>query len=197
MTFGTGSTFAVGGGGAYTQTAGTTVVNGGLSADLISIQGGILQGAGSINGGLTVGTGGSLHPGNSPGIVTVNGTYSNTGALAVDILKAAGGAGTGYSRLVVNSTGVTVLGGTLQINVLTGAVIMAGDRFDIVHAAGGLTGTFAQLTGSTDFYMDYESNDAYLVVTPVPPGILLLAPGLAGLYGLRMRTRRKKPAGKR
>ena len=110
MTFGTGSTFAVGGGGAYTQTAGTTVVNGGLSASLISIQGGVLQGAGSINGGLTVGTGGSLHPGNSPGVVTVNGTYSNTDTLAVDVLNAAGGPGTGYSQLVVNSTGVTVLG---------------------------------------------------------------------------------------
>ena len=74
---------------------------------------------------------------------------------------------------------------------------MAGDRFDIVHAVSGLTGTFASLTGSPNFYVDYELHDAYLVATPVPPGILLLAPGLAGLYGLRMRTRRKNPAGGR
>jgi hypothetical protein len=191
MTFGTGSTFTVGNGTAYTQTAGTTTVNGALTAGSISIQGGTIQGAGSINGGLTVGANGMLHPGNSPGIITVNGAYTNTGILSIDVLNAAGGPGTGYSQLVVNSTGTTILGGTLQINVLTGAVITQGDRFDIVHAYGGLTGTFAQLTGNPNFYVDYEATDAYLVATPIPPGLFLLPSGLAGLYALRRGIGRK------
>jgi hypothetical protein len=188
MTFGTGSTFAVGGGAAYTQTGGNTTVNDALTAGSISIQGGLLNGAGAITGGLTVGNVGTLHPGNSPGVLTVNGNYVNTGTLAIDILNLAGGPGTGYSQLVVNSSTVTILGGTLQINVLTGAVMTQGDKFDILHATGGLSGTFASVTGdSSHFYVDYESNDVYLVATPIPPGLFLLSSGLVGLYGLRKR----------
>ncbi len=178
----------------YTQTAGTTTVNGWVQASSVSIQGGILSGVGTVSliaGPLSVSSGAIIHPGNSPGILTINGAYNNAGTLAIDILNLAGGPGTGYSQLIVNSTGVSILGGTVQVNLLTGGVVTSGDRFDILHASGGLSGAFAQLAGNPNFYLDYEASDVYLVATPIPPGIILLAPGLAGLYGLRRRMGRK------
>jgi len=204
MAIGVGSAFLAGSLGsqaAYTQTGGSTTVNGALQAGSVSIQGGTLSGTGGIilvGGPLTVSSGATVHPGNSPGILTVNGAYSNAGTLAIDILNHAGGAGTGYSQLVVNSSAVTILGGTLQINILTGAVLNVNEQFDIVHAPGGLSGTFASVTGDSSYFnLDYEANDVYLVAnqnvtpTPIPPGIFLLGGGLAGLCFARRRMGRK------
>jgi hypothetical protein len=204
MAIGVGSAFLAGSPGsqaAYTQTGGSTTVNGFLQASSVSIQGGILNGAGTValaGGPLSVSSGATLHPGNSPGILTVNGAYSNAGTLAIDILNHAGGAGTGYSQLVVNSTGVTILGGTLQINMLTGAVLNVNEQFDIVHAPGGLSGTFASVTGDSSYFtLDYTGTDVYLVAdqnytpTPVPPSLFLLGGGFAGLMCLRRQIRRR------
>ena len=64
--------------------------------------------------------------------MTINGTYNNAGTLAIDILNLKV-SGTGYSQLIVNSTGVSILGGTVQVNLLTGGVVTSGDRFDILR----------------------------------------------------------------
>jgi len=183
--------------GSYVQTAGLTVNNGIITQTLVDIQGGTLQGTGTINGALNVAAGATLHPGNSPGVMTVNGTYTNAGTLAMAILNLTQGPGTGYSRLVVNSSIVTILGGTLQIDLMTGAFLTTGDRFDILHASGGLSGAFGQVTGDSSYFtLDYEANDVFLVAdqnvtpTPVPPGLFLLAPGLVCLYCMRKRIGR-------
>jgi hypothetical protein len=201
MTFETGSTFTVGGTNTgYTQTAGITTVNGSLIGSLISIQGGILKGSGTVTGNVTVGNSGTVHPGNSPGVMTVNGNYTNTGILAIDILNLAQGPGVGYSELVVNGT--ATLGGILQLNLSPQTVLHTGEIFDIISAMNGYSGQFTFITGlSSDFTEQFGPNYVDLVATkdvnpvPVPPSLFLLAGGLAGLVGLRRRVGRKVSRG--
>jgi hypothetical protein len=180
----------------YNQTAGTTLVASILSGTTISIKGGVLEGSGTVNGNLAV-TNATVLPGAEglTGTLTINGTYANTGTLAIDILNLAGGPGTGYSQLYVTGTGST-LGGTLQINLLSGAVVNAGEQFDIFDAPLGYTGTFASITGNgaSLFTEDYTGTDVFLDATssssvPLPPSLLLLGPGLAGLWLVRRRSR--------
>jgi uncharacterized protein with beta-barrel porin domain len=189
--------------GGYTQTAGLTSVNGSLNASTIGISGGILSGSGTVFGNVSISGTGTAHPGNSPGVLTVSGNYTSTGGtLAIDIHDLATGAGKGFSQLQVTGTAALGVGvSTLQINVLPGAVVYKNDEFKILDAIGGLSGTFASLTGAyaSDFTPLYTSNDVILEATqsftapvPLPPSLLLLAPGLAGLVGRRWLATRKK-----
>ncbi len=85
--------------GAYTQTAGTTTVNGTLSATgPVDIQGGALQGTGTVSA--NVSNAGQVNPGTSPGLLTVNGTYTQTSAGALNIEIGGPNVGTDYDRLV-------------------------------------------------------------------------------------------------
>jgi hypothetical protein len=186
----------------YTQTAGLTKVNAFLTAPNVLIEGGMLSGTGAVSGNVMVSGTGTAHPGNSPGVLTVSGNYTSTGGtLAIDIHDLATGAGKGFSQLQVTGTAALGVGvSTLQINVLPGAVVYKNDEFKILDAIGGLSGTFASLTGAyaSDFTPLYTSNDVILEATqsftapvPLPPSLLLLAPGLAGLVGRRWLARRK------
>ncbi len=187
----------------YTQaTGGQTVVNGSLFASNLGIGAGILSGTGTVFGNVTVSGTGTVHPGNSPGVLTISGNYASTstGTLAIDILNLTG-AGTGNSQLQVTGTGA--LGGTVQIAFLSTLVVTAGQEFDILHAIGGLNGTtFAALTGrdASFFTAVYTPTDVLLQANqtftgspvPLPPSLLLLAPGLVGLMGRRWLVKRKK-----
>ena len=105
---------------------------------------GTLSGTGRVNGVLT--NTGTLSPGNSPGIFTVNGAYSQgaTGTLAVEITPSAV-AGTGYDQLLVTGTpGTAALGGTLAVTMANGlgtpaGPYVAGATYDVVSAGGGMS----------------------------------------------------------
>jgi hypothetical protein len=56
----------------YSQAAGVTTVNGSLSADSVAITGGRLQGIGTVTANVS-NTGGTVTPGNSPGILDILG----------------------------------------------------------------------------------------------------------------------------
>jgi len=82
----------------YTQTGGSTTVNGTLTAVAsgVSLQGGSLLGVGTINGNLD-NSGGSVEPASAPGVpgkLTLNGNYTQEsgGTLTIDI----NGAGPGH-----------------------------------------------------------------------------------------------------
>ena len=108
----------------------------------IAIRGGVFTGAGTVPGGVTA-TGGSVRPGLSPGLLTVNGTYaqSSTGRLDVELNGPV--AGTGYDRLAVN--GPVALGGTLAVSL--GYAPAPGQAFVVVDNDGTdpVAGTFAGL----------------------------------------------------
>jgi hypothetical protein len=141
--------------GGYTQIAGDTMVEAGatLQGFLLSsmpsvfIQGGTVRGSGSISGFVI--NGAIVHPGASPGILTIMDGYptpytqSPTGTLVIDI----GGltVGTQYSRLVVS--GAAVLNGTLEVNMINGFLPSLGDAFSIM-TFNSSSGSFSAVTGN-------------------------------------------------
>jgi hypothetical protein len=176
----------------YTQTAGSTLVNGSLTATdgaVVDIQGGTLQGTGTINGDVTMG--GTLIPGDDPDTLTINGDYHelSTGtfdAIIGPIL---------HSVLDVNGDAVLDPGSWLDITLADGFDPL-GQTFDIMHFYG-LTGEFANGTSFWDenylWGITYGPNeiDVTALQAPEPGTFGLLGIGLLGLlaYSWRYRAR--------
>ncbi len=114
----------------YTQTAGTTTLNGGeiRTSSALNINGGILNGIGTIEGNVV--NNASFKPGHSPGITTINGNYTQgaTGVLDMEV----GGLtpGTQFDQLVVNGT--ASLGGTFNVVQYAGFAPAESDSFQFV-----------------------------------------------------------------
>ncbi|AQT59134.1 hypothetical protein B0D95_02815 [Cellvibrio sp. PSBB023] len=131
--------------GATNVSGGTLVVNDALSStSLVTVaSGATLTGSGSVTN-LLVNSGGTLSPGNSPGIFTVNGNLQmNSGStLAVEINGTT--AGTQYDQISVNGA-VNVSGATLSAT--HGYTAGQGDSYTIIvnDAADAITGTFSGL----------------------------------------------------
>jgi autotransporter-associated beta strand protein len=118
--------------------------NGTVNGDVGVGAGGTLMGAGVINGNVT--NSGTVAPGNSPGIITVAGNYTQTaaGTLAAELTPSTV-PGTGYDQL--HATGTATLDGTLALMPSTGLYV-AGSTYDVVVADAGITGNFATVTGN-------------------------------------------------
>ncbi|SPE44373.1 hypothetical protein SBA7_350006 [Candidatus Sulfotelmatobacter sp. SbA7] len=153
----------------YTQTAGTTTVDGVLTAaGGVTIQAGKVFGRGTIAS--TVVSSGSVTVGDSAtkaGKLSLS-TYTqkSTGSLNVQI----GGltAGTQYSQLAV-ANGVS-LNGTLNIKVVNGFVPAVGNTFTILTTSAR-SGTFAHVNGLTiptggHFTVAYNPTNVTLTVGP-------------------------------
>ncbi len=70
----------------FIQTEGKTVVNDELVRDSVDILGGRLGGSGTIqSASVTIGAGAILGPGNSPGVLTINGNLLQLGELEIEI----------------------------------------------------------------------------------------------------------------
>jgi hypothetical protein len=135
--------------GSWSQTAGSTTVDGGtvLGATLLSIGGGTLAGTGTIQATVvpaTVVNGGVTSPGGSPGTLTLgpgeNYQQGAGGTLRIEL----GGhnPGTNYDQLVVG--GNASLAGTLELLLIKGFVPQPGDQFQIL-TCGSQTGAFSQI----------------------------------------------------
>ncbi|MEA2469788.1 MAG: hypothetical protein QOE38_787 [Thermoleophilaceae bacterium] len=145
ITVASGKTFTLG--GIFSQSAGTTTVDGTLTAPAATfpISGGTVRGGGTLIGNVS-NTGGTFAPGSSPGTLTVTGNYTQGagGTLAVDVAGTT--AGTGYDRLSVS--GNVSLDGSLAIATGTGFTPPSGQTYQVVTAGGTRTGTFATVTGT-------------------------------------------------
>jgi hypothetical protein len=203
-TFNISATGAIGdtGGGTYTQTDGSTIVNGQLDASDIDIQGGSLTGTGTLNGPVTIGAEASIGPGSSPGSMTINGDIDLNGLFLIEI----GGLTSGTEYDVLNVTGTANLGGTLDVDFfdLGGGLFGAslGDTFDILTAET-LSGKFdvftlailgAGLDWQIDYLFDFNGSTDFVRLSvvsavPVPSAVWLFGSGLLGLVGM---ARRKK-----
>ncbi|HUK33305.1 MAG TPA: autotransporter domain-containing protein, partial [Vicinamibacterales bacterium] len=127
---------------------GTTIVNGNVVGNVTNNANGTLKGAGTITG--TVTNNGTIAPGNSPGIIHVVGAYAQgaAGIYAAD-LTPSGVAGTGYDQIkVTGAPGTATIAGTLALAPVTGLYV-SGTTYDVIDAAGGITGSFATITGAT------------------------------------------------
>jgi hypothetical protein len=104
----------------------------------VEIQGGTLKGSGTIN--TNVLNGGTMRPGTSPGLLNVNGDYTQTADGQLEIEIAGTVPGTEYDQL--NISGHATIDGTLNINLVDGFTPQHGQTFQAL-AAGSSSGSFA------------------------------------------------------
>ena len=143
-----------------------------LAGDVNIGPAGTLRGHGTISG--NVNNSGTVFPGGSIGILAINGNYVQNagGTLNIEVTPSAV-AGTGYDQLVV--TGSATLAGNLAITVDSGNYAVGG-KYQILKAAGGVTGTFASTAYSAAFgnYVTssiiYQPDGVLLVLTPTANG---------------------------
>jgi len=127
----------VGANGNYTQTAGTTTVDGTLAAKSpgdINISGGSVFGSGTLSGNVT--STGAFNIGDAlkqAALLSITGTYaqSGTGSLTTDI----GGTTVGTQFDQLNITSSATLNGALDIDLINGFTPTVGETFNIVNAS--------------------------------------------------------------
>ena len=189
------------GGGAVTLNgnsagfAGSTAVIGGtLAIGDATTPGAVLGGNVTIGPGATVGghgvIGGSVanaglvSPGGSIGVLTINGNYSQgpSGSLLIQLTPNAT-PGVGYDQLQVG--GAANLAGALVLTIDPGSYAV-GTRYDVLHAAGGVSGGFGSVTynpalaGYLTPDVSYDPFNAYVTLAPVPAPLGRPAPLFAG-----------------
>jgi len=198
-----GDIFDTGAGGAsaYTQSGGTTQVDGTLATSSVNVDGGVLKGTGAVDGNVVV-AGGTVAPGDSPGTLTVNGNYSQNADGTLSIVLAGGTAGSGFS--VLDVSGTVTLSGALDLTSLNLFNPFAGEKFDIVNfGAGDESGrfsleTWSNLTAGLTFSLLYNPTDVEVIVAgpavsaaPETATWLLFAGGLGSMVGFQMARRRR------
>ena len=109
---------------------------------VIDVREGSVSGNGTIGGNL-VNAAGEVAPGNSPGILSVDGNYTQAagGTLEIELAANGGVAGTDHDRLAV--TLAASLDGTLDLQLDGGYMPTIGDSFAGIVTAGALSGNFA------------------------------------------------------
>jgi autotransporter-associated beta strand protein len=180
--------------GPTTVNAGTLLVNGSMAGTAVSVlSGATLGGTGTVGAVST--TGGTLQPGNNPGILVVDGDVtldpSSTFAAALDGPTP----GTGYDQL--NASGTVNLNGSTLVASL--GFTPSAQSFTIIRSAAPIVGTFqgrppgsTLLLGGRLFTISYDAGNGHdvaltLVSPVVPPQILsggsaTFAAGTAGRF---------------
>ncbi|MCX5671797.1 MAG: autotransporter-associated beta strand repeat-containing protein [Planctomycetota bacterium] len=145
-----------------------------------------LKGGGTILGDLVIG--GTLSPGESPGILSVEDiTFVNSSTFLIEL----GGTvrGGGYDALVSSGDVVLQDGSTLSVSLISSFVPEMGDEFDILDFAS-LSGHFTTVSlPALPGGLAWSTEDLYLNgtigVTPEPATLGLLALGGLALLGRR------------
>ena len=125
----------------YTQSAGATILNNGtVGGGSITVNGGSLSGSGVINTRVT--NAGQVIPGGtgSAGALTINGSYTQTAAGALDVELGGATVSAEYDQLVV--AGGVSLAGALNVTTINGFQPALGDLFQILRF-GSSSGNFA------------------------------------------------------
>lgn len=182
------------GDGTYLQTAGQTINDGSLSQTLIDIQAGSLSGTGTITGAVNLADGATVHAGNSPGILTINGDFNSSGILQFDFA----GLDTGeYSVLDIKGN-ASFSGGSLEFIFIDDYQPLEGDSWDFLFF-DSITGwdqlTFALIGLSNGYIWSTElfSDHATLLIiqaqaVPLPSALLLFGTclGILALYNRKL-----------
>lgn len=163
------SSFAVA--GSYTQTGGSTTVDGKITAPSgFQLNGGSLFGKGTIAASVTATGSAVTTVGDSatkPGILSVS-SYSQGATNALNVAIGGTTVGTKYSRLA-SSNGVS-LSGTLNIKRINSFIPAMGSTFTIITGSV-VTGQFTTVNGliinsSEKFQVNYNATSVTLTVVP-------------------------------
>lgn len=188
--------------GATNVKSGTLLVNGNIStSSLTTVESGATLGGSGTVGDLTILAGGSLNPGNSPGVLTVDGAYNQAGTLNLEL----NGLTAGSQHDQVNVIGTVTLSGLLAATI-TGYAPAANDLLFIILNDGNdaVSGTFSGLAqganvllGGQNWLVSYQANSAGGTFTGGNDVALLAVPeprfALLGGLGMLMLMRRRSP----
>jgi T5SS/PEP-CTERM-associated repeat protein len=108
--------------------------------------GGTLTSGSAINGHL-VNDAGTVRPGNSPGILTINGNFSQSAAGTLEIEVGGLAAGTQHDKVVVTPPGSASVNGTLSVPVINGFTPTIGDEVTFLTATN-ITGGFSSIAAT-------------------------------------------------
>ncbi|MCI0462329.1 MAG: hypothetical protein L0Z62_35705 [Gemmataceae bacterium] len=121
---------------------------------------------------------GRVAPGDSPGIITINGNYVQSGGTLDIETQGTNPATPDFDQLIVNGT--VTLAGTLNVDLINDFWPSVGNTFRIIDNDGtdAISGTFAGLPEGATFTADYTTfqishvggtgNDVVLTVTRAP-----------------------------
>src|SRR5205085_8771770 len=125
---------------------------------------GSLMGTGTVQA--DVSNAGTVAPGFSPGILAVNGNYTQTSAGTLAIELAGTTPGSGYDRLAVSGT--ATLDGTLSVQAIQGFSPASDATFQVLTPASR-SGQFA--TTPSDYLVAYGASSVTVSPTAAPaPG---------------------------
>ena len=143
--------------------SGTLVVNGSIAGPVNVNNGGTLSGTGTVRT-TAVNAGGTIAPGTVGAPLTVNGNFvQGMGSSYTAEVNA-----TGSDKIVVTGAAQIDEGTRLNLNLDPGKLTV-GKRYELLSAAGGLTGTYASVFASPTsqliaFTEEYHPNSLQLVV---------------------------------
>ena len=185
MVINKGSTFTVvaGAGNNYTQSSGSTTVDGTLtvaSTNAVDITGGNLFGAtGNINGNVDL-TGGVVNPGDGANLIgelKITGTYTQGSAGGATIDLGGKTAITQYS--VLDITKAASLSGTLNVNLVNGFVPTVGTTFNIIDYLSDtgmsmFTTTNLPTVSGDHWTITYNTKDVVLTLVAGPGAAVII-----------------------
>ncbi len=120
----TSQTTTISSGGSLNTTGGS------LTAPALNVLSGTLSGTGTVNANVTVAAAATFSPGNSPGVMTVNGDLTLAGNTNMELGGTTPGNGTGhYDKAIVNGT--LTYGGALNVSLYGGFNPSFADSFDL------------------------------------------------------------------
>lgn len=160
--------------GATTVNGGLLAINGSTVSPVTVTSGGSLGGSGLISNTVTIGSDAKLAPGNSPGILTVEGTVNQETGSTYEV-DLAGTAPASYDRIQLK--------GSSSRYIISPSVTLApllygsyqpklGDSYTIISGDGQVTGTFQTLTTPANLGADktfdllYQPQSVTLYTTP-------------------------------
>ena len=190
--------------GALVNDAGGTFTNNGkfITDHGTFTNNGAFKGSGHIKGNYT--DHGHTKPGNSAGVMTIEGDYHKVGGtkeIELGGLFDGGGDHSSTDHDWLNVTGDVSLAGELHVHLIDGFKLHRGNEFNFLRVGGTLSGQYDDLiegalvgnfTGQ-DLFITYgggDGNDVVLFTNAVPePTTVLIWSMLAGL-GMTVRRRR-------
>jgi autotransporter-associated beta strand protein len=169
--------------GATTINGGTLLVDGSIANSISDVKSGATLGGSGATAAVTIESGGTLAPGDGPGILHTGSVSFAAGAhFAVELGGINPGTG-GYDQLAANGT-VNLGGSTLDLSLVNGFHPVLGEKFEIVTSSNPITGTFAGLVegarfldGGVTYTISYQGDDVLLTVVKLGVTIVISKPG--------------------
>jgi T5SS/PEP-CTERM-associated repeat protein len=123
---------------------------------------GLLIGYGRVQGQVIVAQGGQILPGNSPGILTIDGNYTQEAGSTFYAELGGSDPGTSYDQVQVS--GQATLAGNLQVRLTNGFTPAVGQTFRIL-SAGSISGVFTSILEPSQVGISLTSDATGVTVT--------------------------------